>query len=171
MWRYEVHGEVDTTGNLQPSPSPSPRHEKARHYSQNAELLQWNHENELAPIESIVTGEKATQVASPRFCSKYRSRPRSQEIRRAQWLSDSVSQHIKDLIATFYELADSRELDAGTRMATEVFTKDAVWITANGTFKGFTGIFVSLMLLFLPKMWSNFHNRDFQKQRQRMVCG
>ncbi|KNB20071.1 hypothetical protein FOXG_17305 [Fusarium oxysporum f. sp. lycopersici 4287] len=66
----------------------------------------------------------------------------------AQWLSDSVSQHIKDLIATFYELADSRELDAGTRMATEVFTKDAVWITANGTFKG-----------------------DFQKQRQRMVCG
>ncbi|RKK07105.1 hypothetical protein BFJ63_vAg14372 [Fusarium oxysporum f. sp. narcissi] len=58
----------------------------------------------------------------------------------AQWLSDSVSQHIKDLIATFYELADSRELDAGTRMATEVFTKDAVWITANGTFKGFTEI-------------------------------
>ncbi|KAJ9414793.1 hypothetical protein QL093DRAFT_2449163 [Fusarium oxysporum] len=44
----------------------------------------------------------------------------------AQWLSDSVSQHIKDLIATFYELADSRELDAGTRMATEVFTKDAI---------------------------------------------
>ncbi|KAH7146782.1 hypothetical protein B0J13DRAFT_524523 [Dactylonectria estremocensis] len=58
----------------------------------------------------------------------------------AQWLSDSLGQHIKDLIATFYELADSRELDAGTRMATEVFTEDAVWISANGTFKGFSEI-------------------------------
>ncbi|CAI6099520.1 unnamed protein product [Clonostachys chloroleuca] len=58
----------------------------------------------------------------------------------AQWLSSSVGQHTKDLIATFYELADSREPDAGTRMATEIFTKDAIWITANGTFKGFSEI-------------------------------
>ncbi|KAH7002657.1 hypothetical protein EDB80DRAFT_616073 [Ilyonectria destructans] len=58
----------------------------------------------------------------------------------AQWLPDSVGQHIKDLVATFYELADSKELDAGTRMATEVFTKDAELITANGTFQGFSEI-------------------------------
>ncbi|KAH6867681.1 hypothetical protein B0T10DRAFT_524260 [Thelonectria olida] len=56
------------------------------------------------------------------------------------WMSDSVGQHIKDLVATFYELADSKESDAGTRMATEVFTEDAVLITANGTFQGFLEI-------------------------------
>jgi hypothetical protein len=88
----------------------------------------------------------------------------------AEWLSDSVGQHIKDLIATFYELADSKELDAGTRMATEVFTKDAVLITANGTFQGFSGILASLTPLLLLERWSNFHNRNFEKQRKRMVC-
>lgn len=61
-------------------------------------------------------------------------------IKNTVWLSDSIGQDIKDLVATFYELADCKEANAGPRMATEVFTKDAVLVSASGTFRGFSGI-------------------------------
>ncbi|KAH8648259.1 hypothetical protein BGZ61DRAFT_376428 [Ilyonectria robusta] len=56
------------------------------------------------------------------------------------WLSDSIGQDVKDLITKFYTLADPKESNAGTRMATEVFTNDAVLVTANGTFRGVSEI-------------------------------
>lgn len=57
-----------------------------------------------------------------------------------KWLSEKISQDTKDLIARFYELADSRQSDAGCLMANEVFSNDATLIAANGTHRGSTGI-------------------------------
>ncbi|EFX05216.1 hypothetical protein CMQ_3285 [Grosmannia clavigera kw1407] len=53
---------------------------------------------------------------------------------KTQWLSDRLSQPIKDLISKFYALADLKAPEAGPRMAVEVFSADALMITANGTF-------------------------------------
>jgi len=52
------------------------------------------------------------------------------------WLSDSISEPVKDVIGKFYALADHKGADAGPRLASEVFTEDAVLIGANGTFRG-----------------------------------
>lgn len=58
-----------------------------------------------------------------------------------KWLSDAISQETKHLIARFYELADSKQPDAGQLMATQVFSKEATLVAANGTHKGSLGIF------------------------------
>lgn len=55
------------------------------------------------------------------------------------WFSDDISQDVKDLIARFYELADSKIDNAGHLMATEVFPADGVLISPNGTFRGSEG--------------------------------
>jgi hypothetical protein len=55
------------------------------------------------------------------------------------WLSDRISDEAKALIARFYELADSKQADAGQLMATEVFSGDAVMITPGGTYTGASG--------------------------------
>ncbi|KAK1480308.1 hypothetical protein CABS01_14446 [Colletotrichum abscissum] len=52
------------------------------------------------------------------------------------WLSDSITSQAKSLIATFYELADSKVEDAGDRLATEVFSNQATFISPSGTFNG-----------------------------------
>ncbi|KAH8885886.1 hypothetical protein GQ53DRAFT_845261 [Thozetella sp. PMI_491] len=52
------------------------------------------------------------------------------------WLSERMGENVKNLIATFYELADSRESDAGARMAADVFSSDAVLVSAHATFRG-----------------------------------
>ncbi|UQC76533.1 uncharacterized protein CLUP02_18046 [Colletotrichum lupini] len=55
------------------------------------------------------------------------------------WLSDSITSQAKSLIATFYELADSKVEDAGDRLATEVFSNQATFISPSGTFNGTAG--------------------------------
>ncbi|KAF7133926.1 hypothetical protein CNMCM5793_005392 [Aspergillus hiratsukae] len=57
-----------------------------------------------------------------------------------KWMSDQITGNTKDLVARFYELADSKQSDAGQLMATEVFSEDAVLFTPGGTYKGFTEI-------------------------------
>ncbi|KAF4493697.1 snoaL-like domain containing protein [Fusarium agapanthi] len=52
------------------------------------------------------------------------------------WLSDKTSQSVKDTITRFYQLADSKQADAGPLMATEVFSPDGVLHSPNGTFTG-----------------------------------
>lgn len=61
------------------------------------------------------------------------------------WLSDDISQDVKDLVARFYELADSKSDDAGQLMASEVFSPDAVLIGPSGTFRGSKGSISSLL--------------------------
>lgn len=56
-----------------------------------------------------------------------------------KWMSDRISKSTKDLVARFYELADSKGSDAGQLMATHVFSEDAILASPNGTFNGFTG--------------------------------
>jgi hypothetical protein len=55
------------------------------------------------------------------------------------WLSDDISHNVKNLIARFYELADSKAADAGRLMATDVFSTDGVFVSPSGTFRGFEG--------------------------------
>ncbi|KAK7443069.1 hypothetical protein Landi51_09272 [Colletotrichum acutatum] len=55
------------------------------------------------------------------------------------WLSDSITSQSKSLIAAFYELADSKHEDAGDRLATEVFSNEATFISPSGTFNGAAG--------------------------------
>ncbi|KAJ6017889.1 hypothetical protein N7451_001268 [Penicillium sp. IBT 35674x] len=57
-----------------------------------------------------------------------------------KWMSDQITGNTKDLVARFYELADSKQSDAGQLMATEVFSEDATLSTPGGTFKGFSEI-------------------------------
>ncbi|KAJ5810315.1 uncharacterized protein N7503_002533 [Penicillium pulvis] len=57
-----------------------------------------------------------------------------------KWMSDQITGNTKELVARFYELADSKQSDAGQLMATEVFSEDAALSTPGGTFKGFTEI-------------------------------
>lgn len=56
-----------------------------------------------------------------------------------KWMSDQITGDTKDLIARFYELADSKQSDVGQVMATEIFSEDALLFSPNGTFKGSTG--------------------------------
>ncbi|KAK1671463.1 hypothetical protein BDP55DRAFT_771761 [Colletotrichum godetiae] len=51
------------------------------------------------------------------------------------WLSDSINFQTKNMIAAFYELADSSE-DTGHRLSTEVFSNEATFISPSGTFHG-----------------------------------
>lgn len=55
------------------------------------------------------------------------------------WLSGSITSQGKSLIATFYELADSKAEDSGSRLATEVFSNEAIFISPSGTFRGNAG--------------------------------
>ena len=57
-----------------------------------------------------------------------------------RWLGDEVDANVKALITGFYELADSKSDDAGPRMASEIFSPDAVLVTPNGTFRGKDGM-------------------------------
>lgn len=56
------------------------------------------------------------------------------------WLSDGISQDIRDLIARFYELADSRQSNAGPLMASEVFTHDGIFKSSTGAHTGAEGM-------------------------------
>ncbi|SCO84284.1 uncharacterized protein FRV6_08411 [Fusarium oxysporum] len=56
------------------------------------------------------------------------------------WVSESVSPEIKILISSFFELADSKDPEAGRQLATSVFAKDAVFVSASGTFQGYQEI-------------------------------
>ncbi|KAH6695136.1 hypothetical protein F5X68DRAFT_257864 [Plectosphaerella plurivora] len=53
-----------------------------------------------------------------------------------KWLADDVDRDVKALIAGFYELADLKSDDAGPRMASHIFSSDAVLVSPSGTFKG-----------------------------------
>jgi hypothetical protein len=57
------------------------------------------------------------------------------------WSSNDITQDVKDLVARFYELADSKSADAGHLMANDIFSKEAVLIGPQATFRGFEGIF------------------------------
>ncbi|CAL5873685.1 uncharacterized protein PFLUO_LOCUS7967 [Penicillium psychrofluorescens] len=57
-----------------------------------------------------------------------------------KWMSDQITGDTKDLIARFYELADSKQSDVGQIMATEIFSEDALLFSPSGTFKGSTEI-------------------------------
>lgn len=63
-----------------------------------------------------------------------------------QWLSKDITPEAKTVVARFYELADSRQSDAGHLMASEVFTQDAVLVSPNGTFQGFNGMSIKLLM-------------------------
>ncbi|KAH6990181.1 hypothetical protein EDB80DRAFT_882189 [Ilyonectria destructans] len=52
------------------------------------------------------------------------------------WPAATLNNGVKDLITKFYQLADSKQPDAGARMASEVFSKDATLLSPNGTFQG-----------------------------------
>lgn len=54
------------------------------------------------------------------------------------WPVPAIPDGVKDAIAMFYELADSKHADAGPRIASEIFTPDASLITPTRTFKGAT---------------------------------
>ncbi|RSL96333.1 hypothetical protein CDV31_013511 [Fusarium ambrosium] len=54
----------------------------------------------------------------------------------AIWLSAEISQDVKDVLAKYYELADSKDLDAGHLMATRIFTENAILVGPNGTLRG-----------------------------------
>ncbi|KAK1761941.1 hypothetical protein QBC33DRAFT_502148 [Phialemonium atrogriseum] len=61
----------------------------------------------------------------------------------ATWPATTLQKGVKEVIARFYELADSKEPDAGPRIANEVFTKDATLVSVSGTFQGFSDISAS----------------------------
>jgi hypothetical protein len=69
------------------------------------------------------------------------------------WLSDHISADAKALIARFYELADSKQADAGLLMATEVFSSDAVMISPGGTYTGVSG--TVLLIPHLRAAWAS----------------
>jgi len=50
-----------------------------------------------------------------------------------------VDPSIRDLIALFYELADDKAAEAGSRLASEVFAENASMIAATGKFQGSDG--------------------------------
>ncbi|EXF79117.1 hypothetical protein CFIO01_09514 [Colletotrichum fioriniae PJ7] len=52
------------------------------------------------------------------------------------WLSGSITSQAKSLIAAFYELVDSKAEDSGNRLATEIFSNEAIFISPSGTFSG-----------------------------------
>ncbi|KAH7131832.1 hypothetical protein B0J11DRAFT_612041 [Dendryphion nanum] len=52
------------------------------------------------------------------------------------WPSLSLSIQTRYLIATFYEIADKKDDDAGDRIANEIFAENGVLVAPNGTFKG-----------------------------------
>lgn len=56
------------------------------------------------------------------------------------WPAATLNNGVKDLITKFYQLADSKQPDAGARMASEVFSKNAILLSPNGTFQGSSGI-------------------------------
>lgn len=57
----------------------------------------------------------------------------------AVWPSSQPSTEIRQLVDHFFTLADSKADDAGERFAKEVFTRDGLFILANGTFEGTAG--------------------------------
>ncbi|KAL5589266.1 hypothetical protein FOVSG1_011133 [Fusarium oxysporum f. sp. vasinfectum] len=52
------------------------------------------------------------------------------------WPALSISAEAKQLVDHFFTLVDSKFSDSGERIANEVFTKDGIFILADGTFKG-----------------------------------
>ncbi|KAM5346051.1 hypothetical protein ACJ41O_009056 [Fusarium nematophilum] len=54
----------------------------------------------------------------------------------ARWLSTEISQDVKDVLARYYELADSKDSDTGHQMATGIFTENAILVGPNGTLRG-----------------------------------
>lgn len=85
-----------------------------------------------------------------------------------KWMSDQITGNNKDLVARFYELADSKQSDAGQLMATEVFSEDAALSTPGGTFKGFKGI--EAFYYHFPKSLyvANPDRRNIQVPRSRL---
>lgn len=71
----------------------------------------------------------------------------------ATWPATTLQKGVKEVIARFYELADSKEPDAGPRIANEVFTKGATLVSVSGTFQGFSGKYVKdarVLLSYFP---------------------
>ena len=56
-----------------------------------------------------------------------------------QWPSPEPSSEIKHLINLLFSLADSKETNAGDRMAAEVFAEDGKFLLPTGSFSGSTG--------------------------------
>ncbi|KAK2123315.1 hypothetical protein NOF04DRAFT_1282760 [Fusarium oxysporum II5] len=52
------------------------------------------------------------------------------------WPALSISAEAKQLVDHFFTLVDSKFSDSGERIANEIFTKDGIFILADGTFKG-----------------------------------
>lgn len=83
-------------------------------------------------------------------------------------MSDQITGNTKDLVARFYELADSKQSDAGQLMATEVFSEDAALTTPGGTFKGFAGI-EAFHYRFSNSLYvANHDRRNIQVPRSRL---
>lgn len=55
------------------------------------------------------------------------------------WPALSISDEVKKLVDHFFTLVDLKSDDSGERIAKEVFTKDGIFILADGTFKGTAG--------------------------------
>ena len=55
------------------------------------------------------------------------------------WPTPEPSKKAKNLVDLFFTLADTKEDNAGERLATEVFTEDAVFSSSRGVYEGSQG--------------------------------
>lgn len=92
------------------------------------------------------------------------------------WPSLRLSAEVRNLIDTFFTLADSKASDAGERLAKDAFTGNAVFRGANGTFQGSSGKTADLrrgdawMLIFYPEIYESRKNAwKTVKYRQHQV--
>ena len=60
------------------------------------------------------------------------------------WPTPEPSKKIKDLVDLFFTLADTKDDNAGERLATKVFAEDAVFSSARGVYEGSKGINAAL---------------------------
>ncbi|KAI1618052.1 hypothetical protein EDD37DRAFT_254033 [Exophiala viscosa] len=60
----------------------------------------------------------------------------AQALSQAKLPPTPVPSEVKDLINRLFQLVDSKDDNVGTILAEEIFTPDAMFISANGTFNG-----------------------------------
>lgn len=71
----------------------------------------------------------------------------AQALSSAVWPPTPVSSEVKELLARLFHLVDQKDDNVGTILAEQIFTADASFISANGTFKGKDGIDIPPSLL------------------------
>lgn len=78
----------------------------------------------------------------------------------AIWPTSMPSSDVKTLVERFFTLVDTNSDDVGQKLAEEVFTPDAVFITANTTFQGQAGETMITVILgrFVRSLTFKFRN-------------